>query len=86
MQRNRLDHLLPQGYLEGFTNPSVEGELWVLDVSNSRWFPTGTAAVGAIKGFYDYSPEANPTELADNVFRTLENKRTSSPVFGVVFA
>ena len=74
MQRNRLDHLLPQGYLDGFTNPSVEGELWVLDVATSRWFPTGTAGVAAEKGFYDYSPGSNPSEEADDVFRDLESK------------
>lgn len=73
MERNRLDHLLPQGYLDGFTNPSVDGELWVLDVANTRWFRTGTAGVAAIKGFYDYSPGSNPTELSDDVFRNLEN-------------
>lgn len=74
VQRNRLDHLLPQGYLDGFTNPSVDGELWVLDVGKERWFPTGTSAVAAIKGFYDYAPGSEPDEQADDAFRDLESR------------
>lgn len=72
--RNRLDHLLPQGYLDGFINPSVEGELWAFNKSKTKWFPTGTPAVAAIKGFYDYSEGSNPDATADEAFRELESK------------
>lgn len=50
---NRLDHVLPQGYLDGFTNPSSQGQVCVFDRQQHRWFNTGTARVGAIRGFYD---------------------------------
>ena len=66
--------MLPQGYLDGFTSPSEEGQLWAFDRSQSRWFPTGTPAVAAIKGFYEYSPGSNPDQTADETFRELESK------------
>ena len=70
--RNRLDHLLPQGYLEGFTGPSTDAPLCVFDRQGERWFETGTARVGAIKGFYDYSERSDPDQTADQAFARLE--------------
>jgi hypothetical protein len=70
--RNRLDHVLPQGYLEGFTSPSQEGQVWVFDRQEQRWFDTGTRGIGAIRGFYDYPPGSQPDQTADQAFTQLE--------------
>lgn len=72
--RGRLDHILPQGYLDGFTNPSRSGELSVFDCKRRHWFETGTAGVGAVRGFYDYAPGSNPDQTADDAFKPLEDK------------
>ena len=40
--RNRLDHILPRSYLEGFTNPSKQGQLSVFDRRGRRWFAAST--------------------------------------------
>lgn len=71
-KRNRLDHIVPQGYLEGFIGPSGQGQLSVFDRQKNRWFESGTAAVGAIKGFYDYSEGSEPDQTADEAFKELE--------------
>ncbi len=73
-ERNRLDHVLPQGYLGGFASPSNQGLVWVFDRKLPRWFDTGTAAVGAIRGFYDYPPGSEPDQTADQAFARLETK------------
>jgi hypothetical protein len=71
-ERNRRDHILPQGYLDGFTSP--HGLLQVFDIKERRWFPAKPAKVAAIRGFYDYSEDANPDETADQAFQEFENK------------
>ncbi len=73
-KRNRSDHVRPQGYLDGFTNPSNQGQVCVLDRQQQRWFDTGTAGVGAIKGFYDYPQGSEPDQTADQAFAGLEAK------------
>jgi hypothetical protein len=73
-KRNRLDHLLPQGYLEGFTAPSTPGQLSVFDCRDQRWFETGTAVVGAVRGFYDYTEGTEPGQDADEAFANLETR------------
>jgi hypothetical protein len=73
-KRKRLDHVLPQGYLDGFTNPSNQGQVSVFDRQEKRWFDTGTAGIGAIRGFYDYAPGTQPDETADHAFARLEAK------------
>lgn len=72
--RNRLDHHVPRCYLEGFTNPSATGQLSVFNRQDARWFETGTAGVGAIKGFYDYSGNLQPDQTADQAFSELETR------------
>lgn len=75
--RNRLDHYIPQGYLKGFIGPSGPDQLSVFDRKGSCWFESGTARVGAIKGFYDYSDRSEHDQTADEAFRELE---TAFPV------
>lgn len=70
--RNRRDHYLPQGYLEGFIGPSGQGQLSVFDRQENRWFKSGTAGIGAIKGFYDYREGSEADQTADEAFRELE--------------
>lgn|SRR5579864_6971468 len=71
--RARLDHLLPQGYLDGFTDPLVPVQLRVYDIQRQRWFESGMARVAAIKGFHDYSPGSDPDETADESFKEFES-------------
>jgi hypothetical protein len=73
-RRNRSDHVLSQGYLDGFTNPSNQGKVCVFDRQRQRWFDTGTAGVAAIKGFYDYPQGSEPDQTADRAFAGLEAK------------
>lgn len=70
--RNRLDHLLPQSYLEGFIDPPKKKTLSVFSVKERRWFESGTNGVAAIKGFYDYSPESALDQTADEAFGAFE--------------
>jgi hypothetical protein len=70
--RNRLDHYVPQGYLEGFIDPSGNGQLSVFDKQRGAWFESGTPGVGAIRGFYDYSEGSDPHQTADDAFGELE--------------
>jgi hypothetical protein len=70
--RNRLDHYVPQGYLEGFIGPSGNGQLSVFDKQKGSWFESGTPGVGAIRGFYDYSEGLEPDQTADDAFCELE--------------
>jgi hypothetical protein len=72
--RSRLDHHLPQGYLEGFAGPLANGQLSVFDRQAGHWFESGPAGVGAIRGFYDYSEGLQPGETADQAFKDLETK------------
>jgi hypothetical protein len=72
--RGRLDHLLPQGYLEGFTNPSNLGRLSVFSIERQQWFETIPRKVAAIKGFYDYTPGSAPDQTADQVFKEFEDR------------
>jgi len=71
--RGRLDHLLPQGYLEGFTNPS-SGRLSVFSVERRQWFETIPRKVAAIRGFYDYPPGSAPDQTADQAFKEFEDR------------
>lgn len=68
--RNRKDHLLPQGYLEGFTGQ--DGFLEVYDIAQKRWFRSKPDGVAAIRGYFDYS-EAKPNETADETFQQYED-------------
>jgi hypothetical protein len=70
--RNRLDHYVPQGYLQGFIGPSGNGRLSVFDKQKGSWFESGTPGVGAIKGFYDYSEGSESDQTADDAFGALE--------------
>jgi hypothetical protein len=65
--KNRKDHILPQGYLDGFTG--MKGLLQVFHIEERRWFPEGTAGVAWERGFYDYSDGVNPDQTADEAFR-----------------
>jgi hypothetical protein len=69
----RLDHLLPQGYLEGFINPSKPGKLSVFSIERQQWFESTPRRVAAIKGFYDYSPGSAPDQIADQDFKEFED-------------
>src|SRR5271166_4101966 len=72
--RGRLDHLLPQGYLDGFTNPSKPGRLSVFSIERQQWFESAPRRVAAIKGFYDYSPGSAPDQTADQAFKEIEDR------------
>jgi hypothetical protein len=71
--RGRRDHLLPQGYLEGFANPSGPGRLSVFNVERQQWFESTPRRVAAIHGFYDYSPGSAPDQTADQAFKEFED-------------
>jgi len=71
--RNRLDHILPRGYLEGFTIPSKEGRLWVFNIEQRRWFESSPGRVAATHSYYDYSEGSNPDATADEAFAEFEN-------------
>jgi hypothetical protein len=71
-KRNRLDHILPQGYLEGFNTPSKQGRLWVFDTKRRRWFASSPANVAAERGYYDYSEGSQPAATADHAFGQFE--------------
>jgi hypothetical protein len=70
--KNRKDHILPQGYLDGFTNP--DGILWVYHIAEMRWFPKRPQDVAWVRGFYDYSDGVIPDQSADEAFREHEGK------------
>src|ERR1700722_17005659 len=70
--RNRLDHILPQGYLEGFTIPSKEGRLWVFDIERRKWFESSPRTVAAERAYYDYSEGSDPDATADQAFKQFE--------------
>jgi hypothetical protein len=70
--RNRLDHILPQGYLDGFTIPSKEGRLWVLNIERRNWFESSPSTVAAERAFYDYSEGSEPDATADQAFAEFE--------------
>lgn len=72
--RNRLDHILPRSYLEGFTIPSKEGRLYAFNIEQRSWFETGTGNVAAANGFYDYSLDGQPDATADEVFCEFETQ------------
>jgi hypothetical protein len=71
--RNRLDHILPRAYLEGFTIPSKEERLYAFNIEQRRWFETGTGNVAASHGFYDYSLDSQPDATADQAFKEFED-------------
>jgi Protein of unknown function (DUF4238) len=71
LDRNRKDHLLPQGYLDGFTGSN--GRLQVYDIAEKRWFQSKTEDVACERGFYDYSKDVNPEQTADQAFEEYEN-------------
>jgi hypothetical protein len=72
-EQDRRDHILPQGYLDLFTDPSDPGRLYGFHCQKRKWFPTGTRAVAAKCGFYDYAPGGTPDETADAAFKELED-------------
>jgi hypothetical protein len=72
--RDRLDHILPQGYLDGFSDPRTAGQLSVFDLKREKWFESGTRGVAAQRGFYDYSPKGSPDQTADEAFKKLEGE------------
>src|SRR6516165_9301044 len=51
--RNRLDHYVRHGYLEGFIGPSGNGQLSVFDKQKGSWFESGTPGVGAVLALAD---------------------------------
>jgi hypothetical protein len=67
-----LDHILPQGYLEGFTNPRHAGNLSVYNCKRQVWFDSGTRGVAADRGFYDFPEGTDPPHSADRTFKKLE--------------
>jgi hypothetical protein len=70
--RNRKDHILPQGYLDGFTGP--DGFLHVYDISAPKWsFRSKTENVACERAFYDYSKGVNPDQTADQAFQEYED-------------
>jgi len=70
--RNRLDHILPQGYLEGFTSPEKPGRLWVFNIERGSWFESDPGRVAAERGYYDYSEASEPGATADQAFAEFE--------------
>ncbi len=75
----RKDHYIPQGYLQGFVDPSRVGQpkpLWCLDIPTNTWSPRSTSEVGQYRGFYDYAgakDAVSELEPADKAFVRLEN-------------
>jgi len=65
VERDRLDHILPQGYLNGFTNPDNDGQIYVFDCRRQQWFDSGAAGAAAIRGFYDYLEGIEHDQTAD---------------------
>ena len=74
VERNRRDHILPRGYLEGFTNPSKLGQLSVFSIERRNWFEANTSNVAAARGFYDYSEGSSPDATADQAFADFETR------------
>ena len=72
-ERNRLDHILPRGYLDGFTFPSKERRLWVFNIVQRRWFESSPGSVAAAHGYYDYSERSSPDATADEAFAEFES-------------
>src|ERR1022692_1535791 len=72
IDRNRLDHILPRGYLEGFTIPAKENRLYAFNIEQRTWFETSPGNVSAEHGFYDYSKGATPDATADEAFADFE--------------
>ncbi len=69
--RNRLDHIIPRSYLEGFAN--LGGQLSAFDCVAKRWFEAAPARVGAENGYYDYTTDGVPDRPADEAFNRLES-------------
>lgn len=69
--RNRLDHIIPRSYLEGFANENEQ--VSVFDCRAKRWFEATPANVGAERGYYDYSAGSIADGTADEVFGRLES-------------
>ena len=70
--RNRNDHILPQGYLDGFTG--LDGFLQVYDISAQKWaFRSNTKNVACERNFYEYSKDVNPDQTADEAFQEYED-------------
>lgn len=69
--RNRLDHIIPRSYLEGFANQG--GRVSVFDSQSKRWFEAAPAKVGVERGYYDYSRDGVSGQSADEAFNRLES-------------
>jgi len=57
--------ILPQGYLNGFTNPDNDGQIYVFDCRRQQWFDSGAAGAAATRGFYDYLEGIEHDQTAD---------------------
>jgi hypothetical protein len=76
-ERNRRDHILPRGYLEGFTDTGQkDGVLHVFRIEKRSWlkFAISPVRVGAERGYYDYSEDGTPDATADEVFLPFETR------------
>ena len=71
--RGRLDHRLPQSFLDGFLGQDAT-QLWIYDRERKRWFEAISGQVAAERGFYDYSLGSVPDQTADDAFQELESK------------
>src|SRR5437667_10239442 len=71
--RGRLDHRLPQSFLDGFLDQDAT-QLWIYDCERKRWFQAIPGQVAAERGFYDYSLGSVPDQTADDAFQELESK------------
>jgi hypothetical protein len=71
-ERGRRDHILPVGYLEGFTD--AKGLLEVFHIKDQKWFPKKPDGVGYKPGFYDYSEGVKPDQTADDAFQEYEGR------------
>lgn len=72
LDRNQLDHILPRGYLEGFTIPDTKERLHVFNIERRTWFETSIGNVAAENGYYDYALDGEPDETADQAFSEFE--------------
>jgi hypothetical protein len=74
--KGREDHLVPRGFLRGFTHPdrnAKDGPLEVFDLEKRVWVDPGTPdELCKETAFYDYSIDKAPV-TADDAFKELED-------------